>query len=197
MNRLMNPTRRVDGGPGRGPALRLALSLLLAFVFAADAGAESVEVRMSARVAAPPERVMALLADFESWGRVFASVETLSAERQDSSRARLRQKVQLFGRTLTYTLAARLDAASLSLELALDPSERNDLAELRSTWRVRPHADGGSTVELRVVTSSGMPVPAFVERHVAEGTTRASLHDLVRALDSVATETIEVSVENG
>jgi carbon monoxide dehydrogenase subunit G len=168
--------------------LRVIVSLLLALLVAGEAAAgEAVEVRMSARVAAAPDRVLAVLADFEAWSRVFASVETLSAERQDPTRARLRQKVQLLGRTVTYTVAARVDEPSRSVELALDPSERNDIAVLNTTWRVRPHADGGSTVELRVVTSSGMSVPAFVERHVAEGTTRASLADLVRALDQFVT----------
>jgi carbon monoxide dehydrogenase subunit G len=177
--------------------LRLVLSLVLALVLAGGAAADAVEVRMSARVAAAPERVLALLADFEAWDRVFTGVETRLAERRGASHARLRQHLRLMGRTVTYTLAAHVDAGARSIELALDPSERNDVAELRTTWRVRPHAEGGSTVELRVVTSSGMAVPAFVERQVTEGTVRATLADLVRALDRVASDAIETSRESG
>jgi ribosome-associated toxin RatA of RatAB toxin-antitoxin module len=177
--------------------VRFALSLLLALGLAGGAAADAVEVRMSARVAASPDRVLALLADFEAWDRVFTGIETRVAEQPGPHHARLRQRVQLMGRTMTYTLAVRVDAAARSVELALDPNEPNDVAELHSVWRVRPHADGGSTIELRVVTSSGLGVPAFVERRVTEGTTRASLDDLVRALDRVAADATETPTESG
>ena len=92
----------------------------------------------------------------------------------------------LLGRTVRYTVAAQIDTQARRIHLALDPDEPHDVAVLETTWRVHPHADGGSIVELHVVTSSGLPVPHFLERRITEGTTRNSVADLVRALDRVA-----------
>lgn len=127
-----------------------------------------------------------MLSDFESWGRVFVSVETLAAERQDAQRARIRQRVQRAGLTLGYTLTATVDPESRRVDLVLDPSEPTDMERLTTSWRVEPHPDGGSIIWLRVVTSTHLPVPRFLERHVAQSTTRDSIDELVRALERIA-----------
>jgi len=162
----------------------LALTLLLGFAPAARAG--TVEASATARVAASPERVIALLSDFESWDRLFESVETVRAERQDDRNARVRQRVRRAGFTMSYTLAARVDPAAGRVEMALDESEPTDMERLATSWHVSPHPEGGSVVRLHVVTRAKLPVPAFLERHIAESTARDSLRDLIRALDRIA-----------
>jgi hypothetical protein len=126
--------------------------------------------------------VLAVLTNFEAWSRVFAGVDTVATERRDARHARVRQVVRRAGHTLSYTLVVAVDPDAREVALALDPSEPSDVDDLRTTWRVRAHPDGGSTIELRVVSRSGLPVPSFVERRITEGTARSSLDDLVRAL---------------
>jgi ribosome-associated toxin RatA of RatAB toxin-antitoxin module len=162
----------------------LALTVLLAIATAAEA--ETVEATATAHVAASPERVLAVLADFESWDRVFSGVETVRAERQDERHARVRQRVKRAGFTLAYTLAASVDPAAGRVEMALDESEPSDMERLSSSWHVAPHADGGSQIRLHVVTRTRLPVPAFLERRIAQITARDSLDDLIRALGRVA-----------
>lgn len=163
--------------------MRLAATLIFALAFAARAVADPVEVDLAAEVDAAPEHVLGVLTDFESWASVFVSVETLHAERQDPFHARVRQKARRAGHTLAYTLVATIDPGARCVELALDPNQAHDLEELRTTWRIHARPNGGSRIELRVVTDSGLPVPGFVERAVAEGTARTSLDELVLALN--------------
>lgn len=163
--------------------MRIAIAAVLAVGFAAPALADTVEATASARVAASPDRVLAVLADFESWDRVFACVETLAAERHDGERARVRQRVHRAGLTLGYTLAATVDRETRRVELVLDPSEPTDMEVLVTSWHVVPHPDGGAEITLRVVTRTRFPVPAFVERHVTRSTARDSVAELVRAIE--------------
>lgn len=173
-----------DARSRRGPDLRFALALSFACLIAGRAAADAVEVTASARVGASPERVLAVLTDFEAWSRMFSGVDTVAAERCDERHARVRQVVRRAGHTLAYTLAVTVDPESRQVELILDPSEPADVDQLHTVWRVRAHPDGGSLIELRVVTRSGLPVPRFLERRVTQGTARASVDDLVRALAS-------------
>jgi hypothetical protein len=154
--------------------------MMLSFANAAVAG--PVEVHLSTHVDASPEHVLGVLTNFEAWGNVFVSVETLHAERQDPFHARVRQKARRAGHTLAYTLVATIDPIARRVELALDPTQSHDLEELRTTWRIHAIPDGGSQIQLDVVTDSGLPLPAFVERAVAEGTARTSLDELVAAV---------------
>lgn len=166
--------------------MRGALVLTLALGMAATAQAGTVEASASARVAASPERVIALLADFESWDRVFDSVETVRAERQDDRHARVRQRVHRAGLTMSYTLRAKVDPDAGRIEMALDRSEPSDMERLVTSWQIVPDPEGGSVIRLHVVTRTKLPVPAFLERHIAETTARDSLDDLIRALDRIA-----------
>lgn len=166
--------------------MRLALALTCALLTASAAQAETVEATASARVDASPERVLAVLGDFESWHLVFESVETLGAERRDARHARIRQRVQRAGFTLGYTLAASVDPDAGAVDMVLDPSEPTDMELLATQWRVEPHPDGGSWIHLRVVTRTRLPVPRFLERHIARSTARDSVAELVRALGRTA-----------
>lgn len=161
-------------------ALGIVAALLL---FATPRIGAAVEVVASAQVAAPAERVFALLTEFEGWERVFSGFRVLRTERIDAQSARVRQLTRVVGRPVACTMAATLRPAELRLDLVLDDREPNDLAELASHWQVVALPDGSSRVELRVVTRSGLPIPDFIERGVVERSTRRSLDDLVRVLE--------------
>ena len=163
--------------------MRLALAAALALLVATAASAGPVEVGLSKRVDAPPDRVLDLLGDFEGWERVFHSVQLVRTERHSANHARLRQVTRQAGRTLVYTITATMHRDEGRLDIALDPSEPNDLVVLRTTWLVAPHPAGGSQVELRVAMESGVPIPAIVERLAVERSARRTLDDLARAVE--------------
>lgn len=166
--------------------MRAALAITVAILLASSARAETVEASASVHVAAAPQRVLALLADFESWDRTFASVETVGAERQDECRARIRQRVHRAGFTLGYTLSVTVDPAARRIDMVLDPNEPGDMELLATSWTIEAAPEGGSVIHLRVVTRTRLPVPGFLERHIAERTARDSLEDVVRALEQRA-----------
>ena len=172
--------------------MRTALAITVAILLASSARADTVEASASVHVSAAPQRVLALLADFESWGRTFASVETIGAERRDERSARVRQRVHRAGFTLGYTLTATVDPVARRIDMVLDPSEPGDMELLATSWSIEPASDGGSVIHLRVVTRTRLPVPSFLERHIAEGTARDSLDDVVRALERTTTSVASV-----
>jgi len=164
-------------------AIGIVATLLL---LATPRTAAAIEVIATAQVAAPAERVFAVLTDFGAWERVFSGLRVLRAEQLDGQSARVRQLTRVVGRPIACTMTATLRPAELRLDLVLDPGEPHDIAELASFWRIAPLPGGGAHVELRVVTRSGLPIPEFVERSVVEQSTRRSLDDLVRALGGAA-----------
>ncbi len=166
----------------RGIAVVAAMLLL-----ATPRAATAVEAVATVRVATAPEQVFAVLTDFASWERVFPGLRVLHIEQIDAGAARIRQLTRVVGRFVACTMAATLRPAELRLDLVLDEREPHDLAELTSQWRVVPLPGGGALVELRVVTRSGLPIPAFVEQGVVEASTRRSLAELVRAASGGAT----------
>jgi uncharacterized protein YndB with AHSA1/START domain len=157
--------------------------LLMLMILATNAEADPVEVAVATRVDMAPERVFALVADFDAWERIFGDVRVVRCERNGNG-ARIRQTTRLAGRTVSYTITATLHPKAGRLEIALDPSEPSDLVLLRSTWQIDADPHGGSQVALRIVAKSGIPVPAFVERLATLHTARRSIDDLARALDA-------------
>jgi ribosome-associated toxin RatA of RatAB toxin-antitoxin module len=184
----MHAAAPVDIRRSEGHAMRTALAATLgiAFVIASVARADAVETSVSARVDATPDRVLAVLADFESWNRVFDGVETLRAERQDARHVRLRQRVHWAGYTMSYTIFATIDPDARRVDLALDPAEPGDLELLSTSWRIEPLPGGASQVTLRVRSRTRLPVPDFVERSITERTAHESLADLVRSVERIA-----------
>jgi uncharacterized protein YndB with AHSA1/START domain len=163
--------------------VRFAVPLLLmGLIVAGNASADPVDVAVSTRVDAEPERVFAAIADFDAWEGIFGDVRVVRCERREHG-ARIRQTTQLAGRRVTYTITATLHPEVGRLDVALDPSEQNDLVVLRSTWQIDADPSGGSRIALRVVAKSGVPVPAFVERLAVMHTARRSIDELARALE--------------
>jgi ribosome-associated toxin RatA of RatAB toxin-antitoxin module len=136
----------------------------------------------TARIPVPPERAWALITDFERHVGIIPEMLRSSAEWLSEDRVRLRQTKRIAGYTISYTLAVRIDSERRVIEATLDRSEPHDVAVLETTWRVAPHPDGGTHVELRVLSRSGLPVPAWLERRVTDRSTRETLRALAHAL---------------
>lgn len=163
--------------------MRYAGSLLLLMMWVATAaGADPVDVAVETRVEAAPDRAFAALADFGAWERIFGDVRVVRGERRLDG-ARIRQTTRLAGRSVTYTINATLHPDARRLEIALDPSDPNDLVVLRSTRQIEATPSGGSRIALHVVAKSGVPVPAFIERLAVTHSAQRSIDELARALD--------------
>lgn len=176
-----------DGSRRRGPGLAklariLASALALQIAAVASAAAGGFEARATARVAASPERTFAVLADFDRWDRIFSGFRLLRHEPLAGGHARLRQQTAAVGRTVTYTVAATVAPEARRIDFALDPTEPHDVAEFASSWRIEPLPDGGSRIELEVVSRSGLPVPAVIERRVVQSKASGAVADLAAAV---------------
>ena len=169
--------------PARGRRGNWRLTGWVALVLAAlpgtgRAGGEALAV-VSARVPVEPARVWALLTDFDAQSTLFPSTLHSSVEWIDEQRLRLRQTVRVAGFVIRYTLATTLDRERGVIEGLLDPSEPHDVADIATTWRVAPHRQGGTRVELRVRMRSGLPVPGWLEQRVTERSARETMQRLV------------------
>jgi carbon monoxide dehydrogenase subunit G len=155
-------------------------ALAAAALAPAARGAE--EALATAEVAETPEAVWAVLSDFASWERVFPAVANLEVDRIDERRVRLHTRTRVAGRLVRYTLAATVDADAHRIDCALDRRAPTDVVALESSWRVHETPAGGARIELLVRSESGFALPGFVERRIAELSTRQSVDALVAAL---------------
>jgi ribosome-associated toxin RatA of RatAB toxin-antitoxin module len=173
--------RVIRAGSERRIAAGLVLALAAAAAGAPAARAAEATAHASAHVAAPADAVWALLSDFSRWERTFPSIASLRVERVGEHELRLHTTTRAAGRSVRYTLAARVDPARRRIDCALDPAAPSDVRALASSWQVREAPDGGALVELRVRSESGLAVPGFLERRMTALSTRQSVDALVAA----------------
>lgn len=160
----------------------IAAGITLAVAAAAPAALADDEAHASVEVAAPPDAVWALLADFARWEELFPTMGSVAVERVDEQRARLRTRTRVAGHTVRYTLDARSDARERRIECALAPGEPSDVAALVSRWRLVETPGGGTRIELSVRSDSGLPLPRFLERRMTALSTRQSVDALAAAV---------------
>jgi len=165
-----------------GSSWGIALGIALAVMATGPAAHASDEAYAIAEVAAPAEAVWALLVDFAHWDQVFPSVASIAVERVDERHVRLHTRTRVAGRTVRYTLAARIDPDQRRIDCTLDRSAPSDVLALGSSWQVRETPDGGARIELSVRSESGLAVPGFLERRMTALSTRQSVDALVTAL---------------
>jgi ribosome-associated toxin RatA of RatAB toxin-antitoxin module len=162
-------------------AVCAGLLLLVAVAPLSGRADEDTSAVASARVAVAPERVWSLLTDFDTHGGFAPSALSSAVEWIEPARLLLRQTVRVGGFRVRYTLATTLDRERGTVEGVLDPNEPHDVADIATSWRVGPHPEGGTRVELRVRMRSGLPLPRWLEQRATERTTRETLLALVRA----------------
>lgn len=172
---------------GRGWGITAGIALALATGCPA---ARAEEAHASARVAERPEAVWALLVDFAGWERVFPSIASVAVEPVDERVVRLHTRSRVAGRTVRYTLAARIDPERRRIDCTLDPSGPSDVVALASRWQVVETPEGGARIELSVRSESGLAVPGFLERRMTALATRQSVAALVEALSAARRLTV-------
>jgi len=164
------------GGLGRWRPLFLAAGLALAPSFAGAHGATPQKVVETIEIAAPPEKVWAVVGDFAdaSWRPEIERVEAQGGNVPETATRRLYYKR---GGFLDERLV-QYDGAAMSLRYII---ERADIAvlpvgNLSATLAVRGLADGGSRVEWKSrfyrAFPGGNPPEQFTDEVAIEAVTR-------------------------
>jgi ribosome-associated toxin RatA of RatAB toxin-antitoxin module len=137
----------------------------------------------SVEVAATPQAVMAVVADFDAypeWVGNLEQVEVLARDRRGRGTRvafRLRTPVLSAAYTLAYRYAPR--QGGLSWEYV-----EGTLEDLSGSYTLEPTADGGTLVTYRLQVELGMPLPGLVKRQAARQIVRSALGDLKRRVES-------------
>jgi ribosome-associated toxin RatA of RatAB toxin-antitoxin module len=137
----------------------------------------------SVEVAATPQAVMAVVADFDAypeWVGNLEQVEVLARDRRGRGTRvafRLRTPVLSAAYTLAYRYAPR--EGGLSWEYV-----EGTLEDLSGSYTLAPTAGGGTLVTYRLQVELGMPLPGLVKRQAARQIVRSALGDLKRRVES-------------
>jgi len=137
----------------------------------------------SVEVAATPQAVMAVVADFDAypeWVGNLEQVEVLARDRRGRGTRvafRLRTPVLSAAYTLAYRYAPR--GGGVSWEYV-----EGTLEDLSGSYTLEPTAGGGTLVTYRLQVELGMPLPGLVKRQAARQIVRSALGDLKRRVES-------------
>jgi uncharacterized membrane protein len=135
---------------------------------------------LTAAVDAPPEQVLAVLLDVESypsWQTIMKSCQVL--ERDDAGRPALVDfTVDAKVRTVHYVSRYRYDLPrEFSWEL-----ERGDLERNSGRYQLSPRPDGGTDVTIDISFAPGFYVPGPLTAVIRDQSLRASIRELRRHL---------------
>jgi ribosome-associated toxin RatA of RatAB toxin-antitoxin module len=136
----------------------------------------------SIEVAATPQEVMAVIADFESypeWVGNLEEVEVLERDRRGRGSLvafKLRTPVMSAAYTLAYDYAPRDRGMSWTYQ-------EGTLEDLSGSYELEP-LDGVTRVTYRLEVELGMPLPGLLKRQAARQIVRSALSDLKRRVES-------------
>ena len=137
----------------------------------------------SVEVAATPQEVMAVIADFDvypEWVGNLEQVQVLARDRRGRGTRvafRLRTPVLSAAYTLAYRYAPRDGGVSWQYV-------EGTLEDLSGSYTLEPTAGGGTLVTYRLEVELGMPLPGLVKRQAARQIVRSALGDLKRRVES-------------
>jgi ribosome-associated toxin RatA of RatAB toxin-antitoxin module len=136
----------------------------------------------SIEVAATPQEVMGVIADFESypeWVGNLEEVEVLERDRRGRGSLvafKLRTPVMSAAYTLAYDYAPRDRGMSWTYQ-------EGTLEDLSGSYELEP-LDGVTRVTYRLEVELGMPLPGLLKRQAARQIVRSALSDLKRRVES-------------
>jgi uncharacterized membrane protein len=131
----------------------------------------------SAEIDAPPEGCFAALADYESFPRWQAAVESVAVlDRHPDGLARdVRFEIDAMVRRVTYTLRYSYERPG---RIAWDYVE-GDVTHVEGEYALEPLARGGRTrATYRLGIDPGVPLPGIVARRLTAGVMGRSVRDL-------------------
>jgi ribosome-associated toxin RatA of RatAB toxin-antitoxin module len=127
--------------------------------------------------AASPERVFAIVTDFDAYPVWAPDLKEVAVEERDSEgRATLvRFRAAAFGRSITYTLAYNYDNAPA--RLSWEQTSADITSRIDGTYEFEA-VDGGTQVTYHLEVDLKMPVPGFIKQRTAARIVGTALRQL-------------------
>ena len=138
----------------------------------------------SVEVAATPQAVMAVVADFDAypdWVPNLEQVEVLARDRRGRG-TRVAFRLGTPWGEQAYTLAYRYQPRDAGMSWTYVQGTLDDLA---GSYALEPAGDGATRVTYRLEVALGVPIPGFLLRQAARQVVRSALGDLKRRVESM------------
>jgi carbon monoxide dehydrogenase subunit G len=136
-------------------------------------------------VAAPPERVYAVVTDFpnyQTWAADLKEITIVDAD-DDGTTHRVRFRAAAFGRSTAYTLAYDYSQAPQKLSWV---QETGDItSRIDGTYEFEPVAEG-TKVTYHLEVDLKFPVPGFIKQRAAQRIVGTALRQLRTRVESLA-----------
>jgi len=145
---------------------------------------QRIEVRASAHVAAPPEEVRALLADYRRRGSLLSAnyLDWTVVSGGTGPGTVVTYRFQAGSRVRPYRLAVSEDEDGSLVE-------RDESSSFVSRWSLRADAGGGTEVTLESSWTGGSGIGGFFERMFAPGALRRSHQEMLGNIAKALSET--------
>lgn len=169
--------------PAEWQALKEGSILLLGQdeLHARGSGEANHENFASGLIAHSPQRVWAVLTDFEKWPSFMPHITGTQVTRTSGTQMWVHQTFRIVFLGMQHTTIYQLDPRFGRLSWSLDPTQRHDLKSSQGRWSLIPANDAQQTlVRYGTAVDAGRRVPKFVENML----TRRSLSSLIINLRS-------------
>jgi uncharacterized membrane protein len=137
-------------------------------------------------VAAPPERVFAVVTDFPNyptWAADLKEVTVVDAD-DDGTAHKVRFRAAAFGRSTAYTLAYDYSQAPKKLSWVQDTGDIT--ARIDGTYEFEPIPEG-TKVTYHLEVDLKFPVPGFIKQRAAQRIVGTALRQLRMRVEALAT----------
>ncbi len=125
---------------------------------------EQSRVRAAGIIRHPPERVWAVLTDFESRPGYMSNIEKIRIVRVEGNRAWIDEYLSFFLVDVYFRVINTIEPERGSIAFVLDKSVANDIAGTEGSWQLTPLANGRETLlHYRTWVDTGRSLPQFVE----------------------------------
>lgn len=140
------------------------------------------QAQRSVVVNVPPEKLLAVIGDFDSYPEFLPEVKKVSVLKRDGASAEVAYEIDVIKR-VEYTLRHTVDGNTVRWTLV----RSNLLKKNEGSWVLEPHGDNATlaTYSLELAFGGFIPVPASVTTKLAETSLPALLENYKRRAESL------------
>jgi carbon monoxide dehydrogenase subunit G len=125
--------------------------------------------RAFAMIPYSPERVWAVLTDFEEWPRFMPHIRETTVTQSEDQRHWVEQRYRILMSDMQHTTVYDLHPGPGRIEWKLDPARPHDIASTTGSWQLAA-VDGGRQTLVTYASSvdAGRSVPQFIEKMLVD-----------------------------